>query len=126
MPAYSAQQAENEMSPTEAIDTIEKATGLHKGYRRLHARGSVYQGTFTASGQVGHLTTARYLNDAVTPILVRFSNGAGDPAEEDTKSGVRGMAVRFLVDGHADADLVAASAPAFPSHKADGFIELVS
>ena len=113
------------MSPTDAINAIEKATGRHAGYRRLHARGAVYAGTFTASGQVSHLTTARYLKDATTPILVRFSNGAGDPNDEDTKPGVRGMAVRFLVDGHADTDLVAASTPAFPSHNAEGFIELV-
>lgn len=113
------------MSAKEAVDAIEKAGGRHKGYRRLHARGGVYEGSFRASGAVRDLTTAQYLHDAETPLLVRFSNGYPDPEALDTQPGVRGMAVRFMVDRVAATDLVAANFRVFPSHNPEGFIELV-
>jgi catalase len=55
---------------------------------------------------------------------VRFSNGANFDADDRSK-GVRGMAVKFLADGHGVADLAAANTLTFPSRTPEGFVALV-
>jgi catalase len=75
------------------------------------------------SGKIDNLTIATHLRNE-TPAVVRFSNGAGFDADDRTK-GVRGMAVKFLADGHAVADLAAANTLTFPSRTPEGFVALV-
>ena len=59
-----------------------------------------------------------------TPAVVRFSNGGNFDADDRAK-GVRGMAVKFLADGHAVADLAAANTLTFPARTPEGFVALV-
>ncbi len=115
------------MTAAQALDRIETAThGPRPGYRRLHARGSVFRGTFTPSGTLASLTRAPHLTTTPTEVLVRFSNGSSDPGAPDTEPGVRGMAVRFLGDGQQPVhDLVAATFRVFASRNPEGFVELV-
>lgn len=113
------------MNGQEAVDRIERAAGRHPGFRRLHARGRVFAGTFEASGALTGRTTAAHLAGGRTNVLVRFSNGMPDPAADDRRPEIRGMAVRFVVDGRPAHDLVAASVRVFPSRGPEGFIELV-
>ncbi|GLZ33783.1 catalase-related peroxidase [Lentzea sp. NBRC 105346] len=110
------------MTPEESIDRIEAAGRPRPQDRRLHARGAVYDGKFVPSGHIktvaAHLTTE-------TDVVVRFSNGSPKFRSDDRTKGIRGMAVKFLRDGKAVHDLVAANFRAFPSRDAEGFIELV-
>jgi catalase len=111
------------LTPQAAIDRIEAAIPPRPEDRRLHARGAVYDARFVPSGQIDNLTIATHLRNE-TPAVVRFSNGAGFDADDRTK-GVRGMAVKFLADGHAVADLAAANTLTFPARTPEGFVALV-
>ena len=111
------------LTPGAAIDRIELAIPPRPEDRRLHARGAVYDARFVPSGQIDNLTIATHLRNE-TPAVVRFSNGAGFDADDRTK-GVRGMAVKFLADGDAVADLAAANTLTFPSRTPEGFVALV-
>jgi catalase len=113
------------MSAGEAVDLIEAASGVHPGLRRLHARGAVFVGLFEPTAEAAALTRAAHFHRPSTNVLVRFSNGAGDPAAPDVSPGVRGMAVRFLDGDRAVHDLVAANFPVFPSSTPEGFVTLV-
>jgi catalase len=107
-----------------AIDRIEAAGRPRPQDRRLHARGAVYSGWFVPSGHLTGLTDAAHLLNE-TPVVVRFSNGSPKHSPDDRTKGIRGMAVKFLNDGKAVHDLVAANFRVFPSRDPEGFIELV-
>lgn len=111
------------LTPRAAIDRIEVAVHPRAQDRRLHARGAVYDARFVPSGKIANLTVATHLRNE-TPAVVRFSNGGRFDAD-DRASGVRGMAVKFLADGHPVADLVAANTATFPARTPEGFVALV-
>ena len=111
------------LTPRAAIDRIEAAIPPRPQDRRLHARGAVYDARFVPSGQIDNLTIATHLRNE-TPAVIRFSNGGGFDADDRSK-GVRGMAVKFLADGHAVADLAAANTLTFPARTPEGFVALV-
>jgi catalase len=113
----------NELTPPAAIDRIEAAMRPRAHDRRLHTRGAVYDARFVPSGEIDTLSIATHLRNE-TPAVVRFSNGAGFDAD-DRASGVRGMAVKFLADGKAVADLAAANTATFPARTPEGFVALV-
>lgn len=111
------------LTPSAAIDRIEAAVPPRAQDRRLHARGAVYDARFVPSGEIANRTIATHLRNE-TPAVVRFSNGGNFDAD-DRASGVRGMAVKFLADGHPVADLVAANTATFPARTPEGFVALV-
>jgi catalase len=111
------------LTPRAAIDRIEAAMHPRAQDRRLHSRGAVYDARFVPSGQIDNLTVATHLRNE-TPTVVRFSNGASFDADDRSK-GVRGMAVKFLADGNAVADLAAANTPKFPARTPEGFVALL-
>jgi catalase len=106
-----------------AIDRIEAAVHPRASDRRLHSRGAIYDAKFVPSGQIDSRTTATHLRNE-TPAVVRFSNGGNFDADDRAK-GVRGMAVKFLADGHGVADLAAANTLTFPARTPEGFVALV-
>ena len=113
----------DELTPSAAIDRIEAAVPPRAHDRRLHARGAVYDARFVPSGDIADRTIATHLRNE-TPVVVRFSNGASFDAD-DRARGVRGMAVKFLVDGNPVADLAAANTLTFPARTPEGFVALL-
>lgn len=112
------------VSPEEAVASFEERFGAHDGFRRLHAKGWVYRGTFTATSAAADLTRAAVFNGDQIPVVARFSNGSGDPTDPDYAPDVRGLAVTFS-SGPGAFDIVAQSAPRFPVRSLDRMVELV-
>ena len=112
------------MTAEQAIDRIEAAAAPRPHDRRLHARGAVYEARFVPTGHVANMTSAAHLTTE-TDVVIRFSNGSAKFDADDRTKGIRGMAVKFLSEGRAVADLVAANFRVFPSNTPEGFIELV-
>ena len=112
-------------SPEEAIGTIDGRYGRHPRHRALHAKGSLYSGTFTAAPAASDLTRAIHMQGAPVTATVRFSNGGGDPGVPDYAPDVRGMAVSFHLPDGSRTDISAQTAPRFPFSRVDPFIELV-
>ena len=61
----------------EIIHTFDTIFGLHPGFRPAHAKGAMLTGTFTPSPEAASLSRAAHLNNASTPVTVRFSNSTG-------------------------------------------------
>ncbi len=112
-------------TPEEAIEAIHGRFGAHQGHRALHAKGSLYSGTFTASPEAARLTRAEHMKGAPVGVTARFSNGGGDPNEPDYAADVRGLAVTFHLGGGSRTDISSQSLPRFPFKEVGPFLEFL-
>ena len=108
-----------------AIDRIEKVFGKHNGYRRAHARGVIYEGVFTATGEAARLTTAAHLQAGETRAAVRFSHSSPNPVWTDAMSPVKGMAVQFQLPDGELTNIVGVNAPVFFAKTPETFTEML-
>src|SRR5947209_5518792 len=114
------------VTPQEAVDAANGAFGRHPGYRALHAKGVLCQGTFTASGEAAELTRAAHLQSgSALPATVRFSNGAGKPDSADYAPDPPGMAIKLYLPDGSRTDALAPTPPRFPVHTPEAFVELL-
>lgn len=106
-----------------ADERIRKAFHASGPYRDLHAKGTFATGTFVATSRAAELCTAAHLQGQPVPVLVRLSNGSGDPKSKDKAPDVRGMGVRFQTDAGIT-NLVGQTGPHFPVNDPEKFIEI--
>jgi catalase len=109
----------------QAVDAINGVFGRHRGYRALHAKGTLCKGNFTASPEAASLTRAAHIQGEEIPVTLRFSNGSGNPRRPDFAPDPRGLAVKFYLPDGSRTDIVSVSTPRFPTKTPDGFVELV-
>lgn len=102
--------------------------GPREGLRSNHTKGTVVTGNFTPATEAKSISTASHLQDAITPVTVRFSNSTGFPdiADNNPKALVKGMAVRFDLGDEYYHDLVLSSVPRFPVATPEKFLELLT
>jgi catalase len=111
------------LNPQEAIDRINRVYGSHAHHRALHSRGNFYVGTFTATPEATALCRSEVFAGGEVPVLLRWSNGGGNPEVPDKAQDVRGMAVKFQgSDG--DTDLLGQTSPRFPVRTPEDFISM--
>src|SRR5437762_12147442 len=74
------------------FDIMIQAPGGKPGYRPVHAKGIVCQGTFSPSADAANLSKAGHFRGASVPVTVRFSDGGPDPTVPDNSpdAGPRG------------------------------------
>jgi len=113
------------VTPDEAIEAIRGTGGAQPGCRALHAKGTLYRGTFTATTEASRLSRAKHLDGSTVPALIRFSNGSGNPAQRDGLPGVRGLAVKFTLPDGSTTDVSTQTARLFVSSTPDGFVDLL-
>jgi catalase len=110
------------------LDAIDKAFGLHPGFRAAHPKGLMCAGTFTPSPEAAKLTRAPHAVKPSTPVTVRYSDGGSVPAVPDNdpaRSSPKGIAVRFHLGEHEHTDIVAHSTNGFPVRTGEEFLEFV-
>lgn len=113
------------ITPAEATQAANAAFGRHPGHRALHAKGTLLNGTFTATPQAARLTRAAHMQGEPVPVTARVSNGGGNPDVPDYAPDVRGLAVKLYLPDGSRTDIVAQSAPRFPFHRPEPFVELL-
>jgi len=107
---------------------LDSVFGLHSGFRAVHAKGLMCQGTFTPTAEAARLTRAPHAARPSTPVVVRLSDFAGVPQVPDNDpvgAGPRGMAIRFSLAEHVHTDIVAHSHDGFPTHTGEEFLQFV-
>lgn len=113
------------ITPDQAVDAANEVFGRHPGIRALHAKGTVLAGTFTATPEAARLTTAAHMQGEPVRVTARFSNASGNPRVPDYAPDVRGLAVKFYLPDGSRTDIVAQTAPRFPSRTPDEFVALL-
>jgi catalase len=99
--------------------------GVQPGFRPVHAKGTMYAGTFVAAPGAADLTRAPHAARPSTPITVRFSLAAGIPTVADNdphESSPQAMAVRFHLADHVHTDIIAHSQNGFPVRTGEEFL----
>lgn len=101
--------------------------GEYPGFRPVHAKGLLLEGTFTPSKDAASLTRAPHVVHGSTPVLVRFSDTTGLPMipDNDGHANPRGMAIRFKLAEHVHTDIIAHSTPEFPARNGQEFLEFL-
>jgi catalase len=111
------------------VDTMTKlAHGPYKGFRANHAKGVMAEGSFQPSAEAASISKAPHLQDAASPITVRFSNATGVPTIADTDGSAmpKGMAIRFTLPDGSPSDIVALSVNGFPVATPEEFLGLLN
>ena len=103
-----------------------KVHGVKPGYRVVHAKGIVCQGTFTPSKDAATLSRAGHFQDVSVPVTVRLSDGNPDPIIPDNtpNAGPRGMAIRFKLPNGDETDIIALSVNGFAVSTGEEFLAL--
>ena len=108
------------------FDTMIQVHGERPGYRPVHAKGIVCQGTFAPSGEAATLSKAADFQGDSVPVTARFSAGPPDPFIPDNSpdAGPRGIAIRFQLPGSGITDIVAMSHNGFVVGSGEEFLAL--
>jgi catalase len=110
----------------EIVDAMGELSGVHPGHRAAHAKGSFCRGSFTAAPEARALTRAAHMQGDPVEVVVRFSNGSGNPDDRDaSRREGRGMATKFDLGGGESTDIVAITLPVFFVRTAEDFLEFV-
>ncbi|MBO0732475.1 MAG: catalase, partial [Acidimicrobiaceae bacterium] len=102
-------------------DIVRDAPGHQPGTRPIHAPGVCVAGRFRGDPVAPRYCRAEHLAGPWVPVTVRFSDGTGLAKAPATPPPVRGMAVKFHLDGGRETDLVAMSIPVFFARTVEGF-----
>ena len=111
----------------ELLKQLETLFGAHPGFRPAHAKGTILTGTFSPAPGAAALTRAPHVQQASTPVTVRFSNSTGLPLIPDNNpnAGPRGIAIRFHLGEHVHTDIIGHSTDGFPTHTGEEFLEFL-
>ena len=97
--------------------------------RAVHTLGIGATGTFQPSPVARKFCIATHFQGDGIPVTVRFSNGAGNSQRHDGWSDVRGLAVRFHLDGDPNGtdatDLIAMTLPLFFTRTGEEFYDFI-
>jgi catalase len=98
--------------------------GPHPGARAIRAKGVICRGTFTPDPSAEILSAAPHFHDGPYPVIVRFSDFSGIPSQADGKPGANpvGIAIKFLLPGGIDTDLLGHAYDGFPASTAEEFL----
>ena len=113
--------------PIEMVDTLNKLSGgPHAGFRANHAKGLLLAGTFTPAETAATVSKAVHFGTSV-PVLVRMSNATGVPnlPDADGNASPHGIAIRFMLQGGGNTDIVGISANDFPVATPEDFLGLL-
>ncbi len=115
--------------PQQIADVITKLNGgVHTGFRFMHAKGLIVTGTFTPAPSAHTLSKAAHLQTTPVPVMVRLSDGTGNPMipDPDKNGSPRGMAIRFMLPGGAYTDIVAISHNGFVVGTGEDFLAFLT
>jgi catalase len=118
----------NPVLAQQLLDAFDQLQGVHPGFRPAHAKGLMCSGQFVPSAEAAKLTRAPHASRPATPVTVRYSDSTGLPTIPDndpTRSGPRGIAIRFHLDEHLHTDIIAHSFDGFPVRTGEEFLEFL-
>lgn len=87
--------AQDNPDPDKLVDSLEKISGLHKGLRRNHAKGSCAIGNFVGTDAARRLSASAMFSGKKVPVVARFSLAGPNPAGSDLARSPRGLGLQF-------------------------------
>jgi catalase len=120
-------RADDQPIETAIVDAMNKAFGVHPGFRANHAKGVVVEGSFKASPEAAGLSKAVLFDGSTIPVTVRFSDSTGIPDLPDgaEPANPHGMALKFHLPDGSETDMVINSLKFFPVASGADFRDLL-
>src|SRR4029453_18874741 len=120
-------RADDQPIETAIVDAMNKAFGVHPGFRANHAKGLVTESSFTASPDAAALSKAVLFDGRKIPVTVRFSDATGIPDLPDGADAANphGMAIKYHLPDGSDTDMVINSLKFFPVSTGEDFRDLL-
>ena len=99
--------------------------GPHPGTRAIRAKGVAGRGTFTPDPAAETLSAAPHFHGGPYPVIIRFSDFSGIPSQADGTPGTNpvGIAIKFLLPGGIDTDLLGHAYDGFPAATGEEFLD---
>lgn len=113
--------AQEPLTPTHVVDTLERKFGSHHGQRRNHTKGQCFGGYFEASDIAARFTRSPIMNGQRVTVIGRFSHAGGNPNASDAHSRVFGMALQ-LSSGNVRHQMAMLDIPFFAVSTPQGFL----
>ena len=109
-------------TPQDLVNALHSAFGEHHA-RAVHAKGTILEGTFTATKAAAGLSKDAIFSGATLPVTARFSDFTGIPDIPDNigDANPRGFAFKIKTKDGAAVDVVAHSFNGFPVATSDEF-----
>jgi catalase len=114
------------LTPKKLVAALAPPGGPALGYRRNHAKGICFTGTFAANGDGSALSRAQVFARGEYPVLGRFNLGTPDPHAADAMVRVRGVGIRITTPDGQQWRSAMINAPIFPVSTPQGFYDLLT
>jgi len=105
-------------------DALEYNAGLHRGYRRAHAKGMCIAGRFDANGAGAHWSKATVFRTGSSTVIGRLSTGGGNPLATDGRNVFHAMALRIVAADGQEWRTAMDHTPIFPVADVKSFVAL--
>ncbi|PWT99482.1 MAG: catalase [Terriglobia bacterium] len=112
------------LTPARFVDGLERAGGMHSGFRRNHAKGVAVSGFFESNGQGMRLSKALIFRTGRIPVIGRFSLSGAAPSVADAPDTVRGLGLLFRLPDGEEWRTAMVNLPVFPVKGPQGFYDL--
>src|SRR3954471_15817435 len=122
-----SQDASDKILAEQIFEAMVRDPAVKPGHRVAHAKGIVCQGTFVPRAEAAELSKAAHFRGGPIRVVVRFSDGPGDPfiADNSPNAGPRGMGVRFTLPDGRLTDVEGISHNGFAVGTGEDFLALV-
>jgi catalase len=113
------------LTPARLVSSLAPPGGPALGYRRNHAKGICFTGTFESDGAAASLSRAQMFAAGSYPVVGRFNLGTPDPMAPDSTVRIRGLGLRILTPDGNEWRSAMIDAPVFPVSTPQDFYALV-
>jgi catalase len=112
------------ITPHRLVASLAPPGGPALGFRRNHAKGICFTGSFESNGNGRALSTAQMMAAGSYPVTGRFNVATPDPKAEDSTARVRGLSLRVKTPDGQEWRSAMITAPFFPVGTVPAFYEL--
>lgn len=112
------------LTPTKIVDSLAPPGGPVKGFRRNHAKGICFAGSFEANGDAVAISRAPMFKVGTYPVTGRFNLAGPIPTMADGTGRVRGLSLRIQAADGQEWRTAMINPPFFPIATPKDFYEL--
>lgn len=112
------------LTPEKIVGSLAPPAGAALGFRRNHAKGICFTGTFEANGAGVALSKAQLFSKGAYPVTGRFNLAVADPKTLDASARVRGLSLRIQSPDGQEWRSAMLDAPFFPVATPQAFYDL--
>ncbi len=115
--------ADDDVTPDQVVETLEKISGVHPGLRRNHAKGICATGSFQGNSAGQSLSLSALFSGQSIPVIARFSLAGPNPKVPDATRNPRGLALQFQLPNGELHQMAMLNTPVFGASTVQSFYE---